>query len=190
MLSLPRELGATRNRAQPIVAGLGRYGPYVKHGDDYRSLESEDDLFTVDLARRWRCSRQPKKAGAAGRRAAKRVIAQLEATDGGAPLELLEGRYGPYVTDGETNASIPAAPIRPTLTLEDARALIEARAGDAGEGRRPASRSKGAVPQRRRPRAAEDRRRRRRTGAQEERERARAATRTAAPAQTQVAPLT
>ena len=138
LLSLPRELGLHPESGQPIVAGLGRYGPYVKHGDDYRSLESEDDLFTVDLEASLALLAAPKKQG---RRqgAAKRVIRQLEATDGGAPLQLLEGRYGPYVTDGTTNASVPRGADPATLTLEDARALIEARAGaPPREGRRPA----------------------------------------------------
>ena len=99
LLSLPRELGAHPESGQPIVAGLGRFGPYIKHGDDYRSLEADDDLFTVDLAG----ARAARGAEEQGRRqaAAKRVIRQIEATDGGAPLQVLEGRYGPYVTDGD-----------------------------------------------------------------------------------------
>src|SRR4029453_61885 len=142
LLSWPRELGVHPESGQPIVAGLGRYGPYVKHGDEYRSLESEDDLFTLDLAASLALLAAPKKRG---RRqgAAKRVIRQLEVTDGGAPLQLLEGRYGPYVTDGTTNASVPRGADPATLTLEDARALIEARAGaPPRESRRPGSRSK------------------------------------------------
>jgi DNA topoisomerase-1 len=145
LLSLPRELGMHPESGQPIVAGLGRYGPYVKHGDDYRSLESEDDLFTVDLEASLALLAAPKKQGRR-RGAAKRVIRQLEATDGGAPLQVLEGRYGPYVTDGTTNASVPRGADPATLTLEDARALIEARAGaPPREGRRPAARSKGVA---------------------------------------------
>ena len=59
----------------------------------------------------------------------KRVIRQIEPTDGGKPLQLLEGRYGPYVTDGETNASVPNGTDPAALSLEDARALIDARRG-------------------------------------------------------------
>ena len=105
LLALPRELGAAPGTGQPIVAGLGRFGPYVKHGDDFRSLERDDDLFTVDLDARARAARGA-EAVRRGRRA-KRVIRKIEVTDGGAALQVLEGRYGPYVTDGETNASIP-----------------------------------------------------------------------------------
>jgi DNA topoisomerase-1 len=145
LLSLPRELGVHPESGQPVVAGLGRYGPYVKHGDDYRSLESEDDLFTVDLEASLALLAAPKKQGRR-RGAAKRVIRLLEASDGGAPLQVLEGRYGPYVTDGTTNASVPRGADPATLTLEDARALIEARAGaPPREGRRPATRSKGVA---------------------------------------------
>ena len=63
LLSLPRELGVHPESGQPVVAGLGRYGPYVKHGDDYRSLESEDDLFTVDLPASLALLAAPKKQG-------------------------------------------------------------------------------------------------------------------------------
>jgi DNA topoisomerase-1 len=108
------------------VAGLGRFGPYVKHGDDYRSLEATDDLFTIDLERAIALLAAPKRSA---RQAAKRVIRRIEAPDGGSALQVLEGRYGPYVTDGTTNASIPRGTDPATISLEDSRALIEARAG-------------------------------------------------------------
>jgi len=127
LLELPRELGAHPESGQPIVAALGRFGPYVKHGDEYRSLGPTDDLFTVDLARALALFAEPKRGGR--RQMARRVIRQIEATDGGARLDVLEGRYGPYVTDGETNASIPKGADPATISLEDARALIEARRG-------------------------------------------------------------
>jgi DNA topoisomerase-1 len=127
LLELPRELGAHPESGQPVVAGLGRFGPYVKHGDDYRSLTPDDDLFTVGLARALALFAEPKKSGR--RQMTKRVIRQIEATDGGKGLQVLEGRYGPYVTDGETNASLPNGTDPTGLSLEDARALIEARRG-------------------------------------------------------------
>src|SRR4051812_885474 len=127
LLELPRELGAHPESAQPIVAGLGRFGPYVKHGDDYRSLTADDDLFTVDLARALALFAEPKRGGR--RTMTKRVIRQIEAGEGATPTQVLEGRYGPYVTDGETNASIPKGSDPATLSLEEARALLEARRG-------------------------------------------------------------
>ena len=77
----------------------------MKHGDDYRSLERDDDLFTIALDRALALFAEPKKSGR--RQMTRRVIRQIEATDGGTALQVLEGRYGPYVTDGETNASVP-----------------------------------------------------------------------------------
>jgi DNA topoisomerase-1 len=127
LLELPRELGVHPESGQPIVAGLGRFGPYVKHGDDYRSLAAEDDLFTVDLARALALFAEPKRGGR--RQMTKRVIRQIEIPDGGASLQVLEGRYGPYVTDGETNASIPKGIDPASISLDDARGLIEARRG-------------------------------------------------------------
>ena len=178
LLELPRELGAHPESGQPIVAGLGRFGPYVKHGDDYRSLDADDDLFTVDLERALALFAEPKQSGR--RQAAKRVIRQIEVTDGGAALQVLEGRYGPYVTDGETNASMPSGTDPATLSLEDARALLEARRGapprarpraagprrprDARRAARGAARDAAATPARRVKASARAARRRDRNG--------------------------
>jgi DNA topoisomerase-1 len=140
LLELPRELGTHPESGQPVVAGLGRFGPYVKHGDDYRSLASDDDLFTVDLERALALFAQPKRGGR--RSMPRRVIRQIETPDNSPALQVLEGRYGPYVTDGETNASIPRGMDPATLSLEDARGLLDARRGAAPRaprGRRAAS---------------------------------------------------
>src|SRR4029450_2124016 len=125
LLALPRELGAHPESQQPIVAGLGRFGPYVKHGDDYRSLSADDDVFTVALDRALALFAEPKKS--ARRQMTRRVGRQIEAADGGKAIQVLEGRYGPYVTDGETNASVPNGTDPAGLSLDEARALIEAR---------------------------------------------------------------
>src|SRR3954453_2231381 len=126
LLELPRELGADPETGEVIVAGLGRFGPYVKKGDDYRSLEESDDLFTVDLERALALLAAPKRSA---RQAQKRVIRKIEVANGGTALQVLEGRFGPYVTDGETNASIPKGADPATISLEDAQALLEARRG-------------------------------------------------------------
>jgi DNA topoisomerase I len=145
LLDLPRELGPHPESGVPVVAGLGRFGPYVKHGDDYRSLDASDGLFTIELARALELFAQPKRAGRR-QAAAKRVIAKIDQPDGGAPLQVLEGRYGPYITDGEVNASVPKGMDPATLSLEDARALLEARRGAAPATRR----GRAASPARRR----------------------------------------
>ena len=125
LLELPRELGTHPESKDSIVAGLGRFGPYIKHGDDYRSLEASDDLFTVGLERALELLAAPKRSA---RQAQKRVIRKIDIPDGTA-LQVLEGRYGPYVTDGELNASIPKGIDPMTVSLEEARALLEARRG-------------------------------------------------------------
>jgi DNA topoisomerase-1 len=156
LLRLPRELGPHPD-GQVVVAGLGRFGPYVRHGDEYRSLDAADDLMAIELARALELLAAPKKAG---RRqgAAKKVIAKIDVPNGGVALQVLEGRYGPYVTDGETNASVPKGLDPATLSLDDAQALLEARRGAAprpgrGRGRggpmrgrpRPAAREAGGA---------------------------------------------
>jgi len=127
LLELPRELGAHPESAQPVLAGLGRFGPYVKHGDDYRSLSPDDDVMTVGLARALALFAEPKRGGR--RQMTKRVIRQIDVTNGGTALQVLDGRYGPYVSDGQTNASIPKGTDPATLSLDDALALLEARRG-------------------------------------------------------------
>ena len=130
------------------MAGLGRFGPFVKHGDDYRSLEATDDLFTINLERALALLAAPKRSA---RQAAKRVIRKIDVPDGGTALQVLEGRYGPYVTDGELNASIPKGADPATLSLEDARALLEARRNVAGSPRDRRRAASGAARGRRRP---------------------------------------
>src|SRR5262249_20050208 len=125
LLALPRELGTHPESQQPIVAGLGRFGPYVKHGDGYRSLGPQEDVSTVALDGALALFAEQKKS--ARRQMTRRVIRQIEGTDGGKAIQVLEGRYGPYVTDGETNASVPNGTDPAGLSLDDARPLIEAR---------------------------------------------------------------
>src|SRR5262249_42561629 len=127
LLELPRELGTHPQSGQPVLAGLGRFGPYVKHGDEVRSLASDDDLFTVDLERALALLAQPQRGGR--RQMPRRVIRQIETPGNGTALQVLEGRYGPYVTDGETNASIPRGLDPATISLEEAQGLLDARRG-------------------------------------------------------------
>src|SRR4051795_2355953 len=117
LLELPRDLGADPETGEVIVAGLGRFGPYIKKGDDYRSLEESDDLFTVDLERALALLAAPKRSA---RQAQKRVIRKIEVPGGASALQVLEGRFGPYVTDGETNASIPRGVDPATISVDEA----------------------------------------------------------------------
>jgi DNA topoisomerase I len=130
LLSLPREVGKHPADGEPIVANFGRFGPYIKYKDEFRSLESEDQVFTVTLDDAVTMLSQPKKGRR--RQATRTVLAALGAHPAsGAQVQLLAGRYGPYVTDGTTNASLPKGSDPAKLTMEEAVELLKAREGVA-----------------------------------------------------------
>ncbi len=125
MLSLPRLVGNHPDSGTPITAQLGRYGPYITMEKDSRSLEKEDQVFTLTVDEAVELFKQPKTRG---RRAAKEPIKEIgkdPATE--AMITLREGRFGPYVTDGETNASLRKGDSIETITLERAVELLEDR---------------------------------------------------------------
>jgi DNA topoisomerase-1 len=152
LLSLPRELGAADD-GEPIVANIGRFGPYVKKGDDFRSLAAEDDVYTVTLARAKELLAQEKKSMRRQREAPKELRALGPHPVSGAPVRVLDGRYGPYVTDGETNASLPKGTSPEGLTLGEAKALLDARAGSPKTARRGRAAKKAAAPRKKGKRA-------------------------------------
>jgi len=137
LLSLPREVGKHPSDGEPIVASPGRFGPYIKHGKEFRSLESEERLFTVSLDEAVALLAEPKKSRRR-QSAAKTVLRELGPhPKGGAPVNVLAGRYGPYVTDGATNASLPKGMTPEAVTMEQAAELLAARAGAPKRGRVP-----------------------------------------------------
>lgn len=143
LLSLPRELGAADD-GEVIVANVGRFGPYVKHGTEFRSLEETDDVYTVSLERAKELLAQPKKSGRRQRQAPKELKALGKHPESGEAVRILDGRYGPYVTDGTTNASLPKGVVPDSVTMEQAKDLLDARAGSskpAGGGRRRAAKA-------------------------------------------------
>jgi DNA topoisomerase-1 len=123
LLTLPRVLGVDANGAE-IVAANGRYGPYVKKGSDFRSLPDEESLFTVTLEDAEKLLAEP-KSRRGGRAAAAPPLREL-GTDpaNGKSLVVKDGRFGPYVTDGETNATLPRGTSVEQLTLERAAELM------------------------------------------------------------------
>ena len=133
LLLLPREVGVDPSDGEVITAQNGRYGPYLKKGSDSRSLANEEQIFTVTLDDARRIYAEPKRRG---RAAAKPPLATLGDNDvSGKPMTVKDGRFGPYVTDGETNASLRRGDTPETLT--DARAnelLSERRAQQAANG--------------------------------------------------------
>ena len=137
LLSLPRTLGVDPADGEEVTAQNGRYGPYVKKGTDSRSLEAEEQLFTVTLDDALALLAQPKPRR--GRGEAKPPLRELGPDPvSGKPVVLKEGRFGPYVTDGETNASLRRGDDPETVTIERAAELLADR------------RSKGPAPKKKR----------------------------------------
>ncbi len=140
LLSLPRELGVADD-GEPIVANVGRFGPYVKHGSEFRSLEAEDDVYTISLERAQTLLAKEKKSIRRQRVAPKELRVMGEHPETKATVKILDGRYGPYVTDGTTNASVPKGTAPEALSMDEAVGLLAARAGAAKAPRRRAAKS-------------------------------------------------
>jgi DNA topoisomerase-1 len=137
LLSLPRVLGADPADGEEITAQNGRYGPYVKKGTDSRSLEAEEQLFSITLEDALALLAKPKERR--GRGQAKPPLRDLGPDPvSGKGVLLKEGRFGPYVTDGETNASLRRGDDPETVTIERAAELLADR------------RSKGPAPKKKR----------------------------------------
>ena len=130
LLTLPRQLGESDD-GEPIEALNGRYGPYIRQGKESRSLESEEQIFEVTLEQAKELLAQPKKRG---RRAAAPPLKEL-GTDPNSkkPVVLKDGRYGPYVTDGETNASLRQGDSPADITEERAYELLAERRAKTGK---------------------------------------------------------
>jgi DNA topoisomerase I len=136
LLSLPRVLGELDG--EPVTVQNGRYGPYVKHGAESRSLASEEEMFTITLAEVKDLLAQPKARGRSTRAAAPPLRELGEDPATGKPMLVKDGRFGPYVTDGETNASLRKGDEVATLTPQRAAELLAERrvAAPSPRGRR------------------------------------------------------
>lgn len=127
LIGLPRELGQHPDTGEVIVASLGRYGPYIKHEKDYRNLPSWRDACDIAVPAALEILSQPKKGRQRGA-ATKKVLKELgEHESAQGPIQVLEGRYGPYATDGKTNASLPKGSDPLGVTLDQAVELLDAR---------------------------------------------------------------
>lgn len=144
LLSLPRVIGTHPETGQPIEAAIGRYGPYLKHDGKYARLGSTAEVFETGMnAAVVKLAEAAANGGRPARGAAReplKVLGKHPRTE--AEIKLMEGRYGAYVTDGETNATLPKSIDKDQLTLEEAAQLIDARAA-AGpakkKGKKPAA---------------------------------------------------
>jgi DNA topoisomerase-1 len=123
LFDLPRELGQTPD-GDEIIVNIGRFGPYVRYGNKFVSLKKDDDPYKIGLERALELIEEKKKADAA------KQIKVFEEEG----IAILNGRYGPYVTDGKKNAKIPKDKEPASLTLEESQNLLAE--APAGKGRR------------------------------------------------------
>jgi DNA topoisomerase-1 len=130
LLSLPRVIGNHPESGEPIEAAIGRYGPYLKHDGKYARLSSTAEVFETGMnAAVVKLAEAAANGGRPARGASReplKVLGKHPRTE--AEIKLMDGRYGAYVTDGETNATLPKSIDKDALTLEEAAQLIDARA--------------------------------------------------------------
>ncbi|RMF14059.1 MAG: type I DNA topoisomerase [Alphaproteobacteria bacterium] len=142
LLSLPRRIGTHSETGEPVLAGIGRYGPYVQHGRTYANLGDVDEVFEVGMNRALALLEERERT-----RKAKggEVLKELGPhPDTGEPLRILAGRYGPYVRHGKVNASLPKGRAIEEVTREEALLLLKAREEKMKSGK-PSGRSKKAA---------------------------------------------
>jgi DNA topoisomerase-1 len=144
LLSLPRVVGADPQSGEEITAQNGRYGPYLKRGTDSRSLATEDQMFTITLDEALKIYAEPKRRGRQG--AAVPPLRELgNDPASGKPMVIKDGRFGPYVTDGETNASLRKADDVASITDERAAELLADRRA-RGPAKKPARKTTRKAP--------------------------------------------
>ncbi len=144
LLDLPKTLGDHPGTGKVIKAGLGRFGPYIVHDGDFRSIPKTDNLFTIGLERALELLNKP-KAGR-GRAAPVKELGKIEGVDD--PVAVFSGKYGPYIKCGKTNVSLPEGMKPEDVTLEIALKLVSAKTGEdpskSGGGKAAGKKGKGA----------------------------------------------
>jgi DNA topoisomerase-1 len=129
LLSLPREIGAHPETGLPIVASIGRYGPYLMHDGKYARLSSTAEVFDTGMNAAVVKLAEAAAGGGKSRGGSREPIAVLGAHPAsGKEVKVMEGRFGPYVSDGEVHATLPKTADPKAVTLEEAAALIDAKA--------------------------------------------------------------
>ena len=136
LLALPRAIGPHPDDGEPVEAGIGRYGPYVRHGRIYANLPEAEEVFTVGMNRAVEVLAQ--KAARTGRGPAAQPLKVLGEHPEGGEVQVMPGRYGPYVKWQKINATLPRDLAPETVTLEQALALVAEKAAKGGKGRRKA----------------------------------------------------
>jgi len=136
LLALPREVGLHPEDGKPITAGLGRYGPFVQHAGTYANVSDIDEVFDIGLNRAVALLAE-KRAGRAGRGSAVAPLKELGAhPETGDPVQVMAGRFGPYVKSGKVNATLPKGTAPEDMTLEAALPLLAAKAGAPAKGKK------------------------------------------------------
>jgi DNA topoisomerase-1 len=144
LLALPRDVGPHPEDGEMIVAGIGRFGPYVKHGKTYANIEDGDEVMSIGLNRAVTLiAEKILKPGKGRRFGADPGKALGDHPDKGGPIVVKKGRYGPYVSHDGVNATLPNDITPETVTLEQAVSLIDARVA-AGGGKKKSARGKAA----------------------------------------------
>jgi DNA topoisomerase-1 len=131
LLSLPRTLGEHPDDKAPVIATNGRFGPYVKWGSEIRSIPADGSPLEITLEQAVELLKQPKGRGRTVRAEKLKELGQHPISD--LPIVILSGRYGPYVTDGTLNASLPRGAMPDKVTMDEAVNLLEARAARVAE---------------------------------------------------------
>ncbi|MDX3883286.1 MAG: type I DNA topoisomerase [Sphingomonas sp.] len=147
LLSLPREIGLHPETGKPITASIGRYGPYLAHDGKYGRLSSTAEVFETGMNAAVVKLAEAAAGGGRSRGASREPLKMFGANpETGAEVKLMEGRFGPYVTDGTTNATLPKSADPATLTLEGALALLAERAAKGpAKGKKKAAPKKAAA---------------------------------------------
>jgi DNA topoisomerase-1 len=140
-LSLPREVGRDPESGEPIIANLGRFGPYVRLEaagvTTYANLESPEDVFTIGVNHAVTLIAEKKAKGGKSFRRQAQALKELGNDPSGAPVKVMSGKYGAYVTDGTVNATLPRGNDQQNVTLQQALDLIAARIEQGGGGKKP-----------------------------------------------------
>jgi DNA topoisomerase-1 len=133
LLSLPREVGKSPDDGKPILAGLGRYGPYVQHDKTYASLANIEEAFDIGLNRAVTLIAEKRAGGPRARGATAAPLKELgDHPATGKPIRILAGRFGPYIKHEDVNANIPRGKDPQDVTLDEAVALIAEREAKGG----------------------------------------------------------
>ncbi len=132
LLSLPREVARHPETGEPILAGIGRFGPYVQHGKTYANIGKDDDVLTIGANRAIDLIVTKESGGGFRRGGAASAGRVLGEHPEGGPVTVRDGRYGPYVNHGTVNANLPKGAAPDAVTLEQALELIKARAAAGG----------------------------------------------------------